>query len=72
MTDSKELRSLIEQRGLKYGYVAKCAGISRQSLNNKINNRTEFKAVEIQKLCDLLQIGLKDRERIFFAQQVEN
>ena len=41
-------------------------------LSKKVNNENQFKASEIKKLCELLNIAsLKERENIFFAPDVD-
>lgn len=68
MTNTKLLREFIDRSGLKLQFVADSLGITRSALNNKIENRSQFKAAEITALCELLQIeSLSDKERIFFA-----
>ena len=72
MTDTEALREIIKNSGLKFEYIAKCLEITRFSLTKKIENVTEFKASEVQKMCDVLQIGdPKVKEAIFFAQTVD-
>lgn len=72
MTDTKALNEIIEKSGLKKNYIAKCIGITAYGLSKKINNINEFKASEIETLCKLLKIdSLKDRQRIFFATEVD-
>lgn len=72
MTKTEELRKLLGGSGLKLGYVAEKLGITRQALAMKIENQTEFKPSEILQLCEMLGISnLEDRERIFFAQEVD-
>ena len=72
MTNSKLLRECIEKSGYKLNYIAKTLGLSAFGFANKINNVTEFKASEIEKLCTLLKItSLNDRQKIFFAQKVD-
>lgn len=67
MTDTAKLRAIIKASGLKYEYIAKSLGISYQGLKNKVENVREFKASEIARMCDILNIPeLKDE--IFFAQ----
>lgn len=71
MTDTKKLNERIDDSGLKKSYIAKALGIARSTLSHKIANRREFKASEIDALCDLL--GIKDpeeKEAIFFALEV--
>ncbi len=69
MTDTALLNEKIDKSGYKKSYIAKAIGLkSAFGLSNKINNVTEFKAKEINKLCELLKIdSLEEKERIFFA-----
>ena len=68
MTNTEMLREKISKTGLKMEHIAETCGISRQSLTNKITNRSLFTAKEIEILCKLLNIGsLVEKERIFFA-----
>jgi DNA-binding XRE family transcriptional regulator len=69
MTDSNKLKAIFVEAGKKQSDVAKMLGISLTCLNNKILNKVEFKATEIQKLCDAFNI--KEKEAIFFANNVE-
>ena len=71
MTDSKLLREKIEQSGYKLQFIAKKVGITYQGLLNKINNRSEFRATEIQALYDLLRLNESERMAIFFAENVD-
>lgn len=68
MTNTKLLEQYIELSGYKRSYLAKALGITSYALALKINNKSEFKASEIDILCKLLNISVKDRMRIFFAQ----
>lgn len=67
MTNTELLRSKIEGSGLKVQFIAGKLGISPQGFYNKLNNKTEFRASEIRVICDLLHIGAKEKEAIFFA-----
>lgn len=72
MTNAKLLREIVEKSGLKYKFIAEKMGLSRFGLMKKIDNENEFKASEIEKLCEILGIdSLEDREDIFFAKEVE-
>lgn len=72
MTDTKLLNEIIDKSGYKRKYLADCLGISRFTLAKKIDNVTEFKLSEVDKLCKILKIeSLYDRQRIFFAQKVD-
>lgn len=66
MTDTAKLRAIIKESGLKYEYIAESLGITYQGLKNKIENIREFKASEIARLCDILNISER-RDEIFFA-----
>lgn len=68
MTNTELLKDKIKDSGLKQGFIADQLGITSYGLANKINNKTEFKATEIQTLCQLLGItSLKEKETIFFT-----
>lgn len=68
MTNTALLEEFIERSGYKKSYIAAQLGITAYALSLKINNKSEFKANEIDILCKLLKIGVSDRMRIFFAQ----
>ena len=53
--------------------IAKAIGLkSAFGLMKKVKNENEFKAKEINALCELLNItSLKEKERIFFAKKVD-
>ena len=68
MTNSELLKKIIDESGLKIGFIADYVGISRQLLWKKINNLTPFNQYEIDKMCDVLRItSLRQKESIFFA-----
>ena len=67
MTDTELLREKIKQSGYKIQFIAKTLGISYQGLLNKINNKSEFRAKEIQVLHDLLNLTEDERVAIFFT-----
>lgn len=69
MTNTALLEKLIGQSGYKRSYIAKAIGLkSAYGLAKKVRNETEFKATEINALCDLLGIeNLELKEQIFFA-----
>lgn len=73
MTNTEKLRSHVKKSGLKLSYIAKTIGLTRAALYNKITNRSEFKASEIDELCRILNItSYKERESIFFAEKVDD
>lgn len=68
MTNSEELRRLIDQKGFKLKYVAEYLGLSPYGFNLKLNNKKEFKTSEVAALCEVLGIeSLEEKERIFFC-----
>lgn len=68
MTNTTLLRSIIKESGIKYVCIAEKLGISRYALSLKIDNKNEFKAGEIKKLCELLGIDSAEQmESIFFT-----
>ena len=72
MTDTIALKKKIAEAGLKQGYIAEKLGLTSYGLAKKINNETEFKATEIQAMCDILHItSLKEKESIFFKNTVD-
>lgn len=71
MTNTTMLTKYIDESGYRKGHIANALGISSYGLMLKINNKSEFKASEIAKLCELLKIPKKDRDTIFFAKAVD-
>lgn len=71
MTDSEALSKAIENSGLKLTYIANKLELSREGFYKKLNNQTEFKASEIVKLQDILNLSNKERDKIFFTNKVE-
>lgn len=72
MTNTELLVKWIDKSGYKRSYIAKQLGLSTHGLQLKVENRNEFKASEIDALCKLLKIStLKEKERVFFAREVE-
>lgn len=70
MINSKLLKAAIVEKGMTQLDVSKKIGISYQSLNDKINNKTDFKVDEVSRLCSVLGIESK-REQIFFADKID-
>jgi hypothetical protein len=71
MTDTNALRSAIADSGLKYKALAEIMGLSPYALQMKIDNKTEFKASEIDTLANALGMDMQQRDSIFFAEKVE-
>lgn len=73
MTDTKELDRVIQESGLTKSYIAGKLGISLYSFQMKRENKRQFTAEQIKILCEVLNIkSLREKERIFFANNVDN
>lgn len=59
-TNTNKLKACIIEKGFTQSQIANFLGISFQSFSYKLNNKVEFKASEIQKLCSILNIQNKD------------
>jgi hypothetical protein len=72
MANTEALEKKIRDQGIKKVFLAEKLGITSFGLSKKINNINEFKASEIQTLCELLNItSLKEKESIFFDSKVD-
>lgn len=72
MTDTKELNKIIHESGMTKSYLARKLGITLYGFQLKRENKSQFTAEQIKILCDLLDIkSLKEKERIFFAKDVD-
>lgn len=72
MTDSLLLNRLIKESGLRKEVLAAALGISLNSLNNKIANRTSFYADELYHLKGLLNLSQEQFFNVFFASKVSD
>ena len=71
MTNTELLRRKIDEAGYKLSYVAEQCGLTYQGFMNKVNNKSDFTAPEINKLRILLKLSPEDVERIFFTDDVD-
>ena len=71
MTNTTLLNEYINKSGYKRSYIAEKLDLSAYGFALKCNNESEFKASEIDILCELLNIGIEHRMAIFFAKQVD-
>lgn len=68
MTNKEMLEQAIRDKGLKKSFLAEKIGLTPAGFYNCLNNRAEFKASQINTLCELLGIeDLQTKEAIFFA-----
>ena len=71
MTNTELLEDKITKSGLKKTYLADKVGLSLAGFRNCCINKAEFKASQIQILCDELKItSLMEKQSIFFAEGV--
>lgn len=71
MTNTELLRKKIDESGYKIYFIAEKLGLTPQGLYLKLNNTNQFKAGEIQKLCQILDITNSDEmKEIFFDGKV--
>lgn len=54
------------EKGIDRKVIAKKLGISLTSLSYKLNNKTQFKASEIQVLSEILEINY-EKDKYFFV-----
>ena len=71
MVNSIALKKAIDISGIKQKVLANKIGITQNSLSRKLNNKSEFKLSEVEKLCVILDIESEAKDCIFFAQNVE-
>ena len=71
MTNEGLLRRTIDNCGYKLKFVAMRAGLSYQGLLNKMQNKRNFTAPEIQAISELLNLTEAERTAIFFAPNVD-
>lgn len=67
MTDTKRFRDFVDTAGIKYGAIAKAAGLTYQGFLNKLNNDSDFKAGEIKAIAEFAKMPDSTRDAIFFA-----
>lgn len=73
MTDTERLKEAIERSGMKIGAILEQMNIkSYNTLQAKIENKREFTASEIAKLCVILHLDRKQMDEIFFAGDAES
>lgn len=71
MTDTLELELSITRANITKREIAKQLSISETALYNKLKNIAEFKASEIEKLKNILNLSEDERNKIFFGVKVD-
>lgn len=72
MTNTLKLKGRIIEEGFNLTTFADAIDMTPPSLRAKINGRSEFKASEIKKVCDILAIPMADIPSYFFTDNVSN
>lgn len=65
------LNSKIDEIKIPITTIAEKMGISRQTFYLKMSGQREFKASEIEKICDILRLTDDEKNSIFFADRVD-
>ena len=71
MTNTTEFRIALIRAKMTMEELANEIGISPASLSYKVNNRREFTSKEIKAISEVLELPLEDKEKIFFANEVD-
>ena len=61
-----KLKEAIKSSGITMTMISSRIGMSRESLYNKIEKKTEFTVSEIVKLSEILGLSTERRDEIFF------
>lgn len=65
--NAAELRAAIARKGRTYRSLAKALGVSEQTLYNKLNGESEFRASEIGTIAAELGLSPLETNAIFFG-----
>jgi len=68
MIDTEKLKGAVVAAGLTQAEIADKIGLSPTAFNNKVTNKTEFKASEIAKIVSLLNLSEHEISCIFFCE----
>ena len=71
MTNTLEFKSILVKKGFTVRTLADIIGISATTLSYKINNKREFTSSEIFAVQEALHLTMEEKERIFFARDVD-
>ena len=70
MTNSNKLKGRITEKGFTLSSFAEAVHISRPCLRKRINGLADFKASEIETICDVLDIPHSEMCSYFFTVNV--
>jgi len=71
MTNYAKLKGLMAERGLEVTKLASILGISRQAASDKINGKSRITLTDAQAISEALRMNSKERDVIFFADDVK-
>lgn len=61
-----ELKGLLRQKKINYETLAKYLKMSLSALSNKINGKSIFNILEVEKICSFIGIEREDIQIYFF------
>lgn len=64
--ETKMLRSIIKDRGIRLGKIASVLGMKYSTLAGRIEGKTPFTTAEINAMCNILRLDETVRDEIFF------
>ena len=71
MINYELLRKRVKSSGMTMVAISEKTGILRETLYNKLNGKSEFYVSEIVALTATLHLTKDERDKIFFAKEVE-
>lgn len=71
MTNTALLKQYLHNYHLTLKQLAVQLNIALSTLSRKINNKTEFKSIEINRLQKILKLSNRERDAIFFNNNVD-
>ena len=71
MTNTTKFEIALLDRGKTKTDIARLLSVSLQTVYNKINNIVDFKGKEIAAISEFLKLSNKERDAIFFANDVD-
>jgi len=70
LTNTKLLKCAMLMAGYSIAEMARKMGLSYYGFYKKLTNKSSFKSTEITKATEILGISAKQRDEIFFAENV--
>ncbi len=69
MANTEMLKALIEERGLKQRFIARCMNISDKKMHELLNGG-RWHLDQVVSFCSVLNLSKKQRDEIFFNSDV--